>query len=95
MSVEQARYENGAELEALMATLTSALFGPEDSPVGSEDNSPVTSEDDVAVFHSTECDNRCAWARLYEARDDRAYIRTMGVDVRTFEELLIPFSTRW
>ncbi|KAA1129102.1 hypothetical protein PGTUg99_029518 [Puccinia graminis f. sp. tritici] len=95
MSVKQARYENGAELEALMATLTSALFGPEDSPVGSEDNSPVTSEDDVAVFHSTECDNRCAWARLYEARDDRAYIRTMGVDVRTFEELFIPFSTRW
>ncbi|KAA1083410.1 hypothetical protein PGTUg99_032530 [Puccinia graminis f. sp. tritici] len=80
MSVKQARYKNGAELEALMATLASALFGPEDSPVGSEDNSPVTSKDDVAVFHSTEYDNRCAWARLYEARDDRAYIRTMGVD---------------
>jgi hypothetical protein len=36
-----------------------------------------------------------AWAYLWRSRSDRAFITTMGVDVRTFDDLLDRFSARW
>ncbi|KAH9471875.1 hypothetical protein Pst134EA_002508 [Puccinia striiformis f. sp. tritici] len=36
-----------------------------------------------------------AWAYLYSARNNRAFITTMGVNVRTFDELLSRFSIHW
>ena len=35
------------------------------------------------------------WTHLRQAGNDRAFITTMGVDVRTFEALLIPFESAW
>ena len=36
-----------------------------------------------------------AWARLWGARNDRAFITTMGVDLQTFDDLLGRFADRW
>jgi hypothetical protein len=36
-----------------------------------------------------------AWNHLRAVGNDRAFITVMGVDVRTFEALLVPFSIAW
>ncbi|KAA1085829.1 hypothetical protein PGT21_020947 [Puccinia graminis f. sp. tritici] len=36
-----------------------------------------------------------AWAYMWKSRSDRAFITTMGIDVRTFDDLLDRFSVRW
>ena len=36
-----------------------------------------------------------AWVHLRNVGNDRAFITTMGVDVKTFEMLLVPFSNLW
>ena len=36
-----------------------------------------------------------AWAYLFSARNDRAFVTTMGVDVRTFEIILQLFTIEW
>ncbi|POW02944.1 hypothetical protein PSHT_11895 [Puccinia striiformis] len=36
-----------------------------------------------------------AWAYLYSAQNDRAFITTMGVDVKTFDDLLSRFLVHW
>ncbi|KAA1080596.1 hypothetical protein PGT21_014072 [Puccinia graminis f. sp. tritici] len=36
-----------------------------------------------------------AWAYLWRSRSDRAFITTMGINVRTFDDLLDRFSTSW
>jgi hypothetical protein len=36
-----------------------------------------------------------AWAYMWKSRTDRAFITTMGIDVRTFDDLLERFSVRW
>ncbi|PLW11804.1 hypothetical protein PCASD_21061 [Puccinia coronata f. sp. avenae] len=36
-----------------------------------------------------------AWAYLWSAQNNRAFITTMGVDVHTFNTILTPFKTLW
>ncbi|PLW38814.1 hypothetical protein PCANC_16582 [Puccinia coronata f. sp. avenae] len=36
-----------------------------------------------------------AWAYLWSAQNNRAFITTMGVDVHTFNTILTPFETLW
>jgi len=38
---------------------------------------------------------RSAWTHLQDCGNDRAFITVMGVDVGTFEALLVPFSIAW
>ncbi|OAV94231.1 hypothetical protein PTTG_00610 [Puccinia triticina 1-1 BBBD Race 1] len=35
------------------------------------------------------------WAHMRAVGNDRAYMTTMGVDLQTFESLLVPFSEAW
>ena len=36
-----------------------------------------------------------AWMHMREIGNDRAFITVMGIDVRTFEAILVPFSAVW
>jgi hypothetical protein len=36
-----------------------------------------------------------AWAYLWSAQNNQAFITTMGVDVHTFNTILTPFETLW
>ncbi|OAV93996.1 hypothetical protein PTTG_06708 [Puccinia triticina 1-1 BBBD Race 1] len=88
MLEEQVRHEEETretEFYALASNLHSRLFGRRGS-VSSEGED--VAEDPVRAPGS-------AWRWLYNTRDDRAFIKTMGVDVQTFEDLLVPFSAHW
>ena len=36
-----------------------------------------------------------AWTHMRRIGNDRAFITVMGIDVRTFEGILVPFSAAW
>ncbi|KAA1095259.1 hypothetical protein PGT21_013668 [Puccinia graminis f. sp. tritici] len=76
------------EEDSLAAFVGSAILG---RPTPIQTLQTYLTRDDLAVHPQSSS----AWAHLRMVGNDRAYITTMGVDVRTFEAMLQLFNAAW
>jgi hypothetical protein len=74
--------------DILLAIVALAIFG---KPVVHRSLQTYLTQQDLPGNPCT----RSAWTHMRSVRTNRAFVTVMGVDVQTFESILVPFDLAW